>query len=154
MTKFLATTTSADAPDVESGIYDATFLGVLPKAIQSDFSSIEKDKDGNEIPNSYEWRYGLLDEEFDQLYKDDGDPLEVTKLTSMNLNTTSKTVPGAVKVLKAMLTTAEYDAFLNGEAPDSDDLIGRKVQVDVQDNARGWPTIEAVLPARKQRRSK
>ncbi len=148
--QFNAATTSAGAPDIEAGIYDAKFVGVVAKAVDSQFSTTVKDANGKDVPNSYEWAFALLDDTGAELY-DDGDPVEVTRLTSMNMNIVSKTVPGAVKVLKAILTAGEYAAFESGVAPDSDAMIGRLCQVEVVIKDSGWPGVAQVLPARKVR---
>lgn len=139
---FEAAGVAADAPDIETGLYDASFDGVTKKFIEGgDYG------DGDR----YVWSFTLLDDDGAVLY-DGGDPLVVDGLTSMSMNPNSKTKPKALRYMSALLTPVEYDAWITGEAKiDSDDLIGRKVQVEVAKRANGWPTIANVLPKRARR---
>jgi len=141
-TVFKATAKAADAPDVEVGLYDATFDGVTQKFIEGGAFG-----DGDR----FEWSFTLLDDDGATLY-DEGDPISVQGLTSMSLNTASKTVPKAVRYLKALCTAAEFAAFEDEDGIDIDSLKGRKCQVDVGVRDSGWPTISNVLPPRKARR--
>jgi len=139
---FKATTRSAEAPDIEAAFYDARFEGVEIKAITGGQYG-----DGDR----FEWRFTLLDDDGAVLYED-GDPVEVTGLTSMSTNVLSKTVPRAVRYLKALLTPEEFAAFEAGEgSPKARDLAGRKVQVEVAIKDNGWPAVANVLPLRKKR---
>jgi hypothetical protein len=142
---FEATSKSADAPDIEPGLYDATFEGVTKKFIEDGQFG-----DGDR----YEWNFTLLDDDGAVLY-DGGDPLEVQGLTSMSFNPKSKTKPKALRYLSALMSAEEYATFTTGEVKISpDDLVGRKVQVDVAIRDSGWPTVVNVLPARKARRAR
>jgi hypothetical protein len=141
---FTATSKSADAPDIEAGIYDARCDGVAVKFITGGQFG-----DGDR----FEWAFTLLDDEGEVLY-DDGDPVEITGLTSTSLNTMSKTTPRAVRYLKALLTPAEYAAFEAGEGIDEKSIVGKKVQVEVSIKDNGWPSIAGVLPARVKRGAK
>lgn len=141
---FQATTVAAGAPDIESGIYDARFDGVATKFITGgQFGDGER----------FEWSFTLLDDEGAVLY-DDGDPVEVTGLTSLSTNVASKTQPKAVRYLKAIMTPAEFSAFEAGEGVDAEALVGRVVQLDVAIKENGWPAVANVLPARKARKAK
>ena len=136
-----ASAKSAEAPDIEAGIYDARFEGVEAKVIEK----------SQYDPNCFVWAFTLLDDDGKPLYAD-GEPVEVEKLTSQSTNTKSKTTPGAVKVLKAIMTPAEFSAFEREEPVDADALVGRKVQVVVAIKESGWPSVDEVLAARKARR--
>lgn len=138
---FTATTKSAEAPDVEGGLYDAKFNGVTVRRFEGGQYG-----DGDR----YVWSFVLLDDDGDVMY-DEGDPVEVDGLTSTSTNVLSKTTPKAVRFLKALMTPAEFAAFEGGEGIDEDSLIGRVVQVDVAIRDNGWPTISNVLPKRKRR---
>jgi hypothetical protein len=140
---FNATSKSADAPQIDAGLYDATFDGVTVKFIEGGQFG-----DGDR----FEWSFTLLDDEGDVLY-DRGEPVTVTGLTSLSTNTQSKTQPKAVRYLKALMTEDEYAKFLAGEGIDAAALTGRKVQVDVYVKDSGWPGVSNVLAARKARRS-
>ena len=140
---FEASSKAADAPDIEANIYDATFDGISKKYIEGGPYG-----DGER----YVWAFTLLDDDGAVLF-DREEPIVVDGLTSLSLNTTSKTVPKGVRYMKAILTAAEFSLFETGEARISaDDLVGRKVQVEVAIRDNGWPTVVNVLPARKARR--
>lgn len=138
---FTATSKSADAPDVEPGIYDARFDGVEKKYIEGGQFG-----DGDRL----EWQFTLLDDEGAVLY-DGGDPIEVQGLTSMSTNVLSKTTPKAVRYLKALMTAEEFAAFSEGKGVGASNLVGRTVQVEVAIRDSGWPTVANVLPPRQKR---
>lgn len=166
---FTATGSSAEAPfgpdgkPLESGMYDAKFVGIEDKIIES--SQFD--------PEVREWAFLLLDDDGDALqafdkngevrYKD-GDVVEVVAngLTSRSLNVRSKTQPKGLRWLKALTTKGEFDAFVefaesNGERGaliSADDLMDRTVQVEVAIKDNGWPAIVNVLPARTRRASR
>lgn len=135
---FKAASVSAGAPDVEAGIWAARFDGISAKVLEkSQFD-----------PNVFEWAFTLLDETGAVVY-DEGEPIEVTALTSRSMNTKSKTTPRAVRYLKAILTPAEFATFEDEEGAglDADALAGRVVQVIIEINDNGWPKITDVMPA-------
>ena len=138
---FSATTRSADAPDIEADVYDATFLGVSKKFIKGGAYG-----DGER----FEWRLALLDEDGAALY-DNGDPVEVTGLTSMSTNILSKTEPRAVRYLRALMSAQEFASFKAGEGLSATSLVGRTVQAEVAIKDNGWPSVTNLLPPRKRR---
>jgi hypothetical protein len=140
---FAASAKSADAPDIEGGLYDAKFEGVTTKFIEGGQYG-----DGDR----FVWNFTLLDDDGAVLY-DAGDPIVCDALTSMSLNTKSKTQPKAVRFFKALASAEEFEAFEDGEGVDMDSLIGRIAQVDVAIRDNGWPTIVNVLPKRRSRRA-
>jgi len=138
---FKATSKSAEAPDVEAGVYDARFDGVEAKTLEkSQFD-----------PEVFVWSFTLFDDDGKVLY-DGGEPVVVDKITSQSTNTKARTTPGAVKVLKALMSAEEFEAFVNEEPIEAGELIGRKVQLQVIVKDNGWPAVEEVLPARRARR--
>ena len=141
---FIATSKSADAPDIEPGLYDARFDGVAVKFITGGQYG-----DGDR----FEWSFTLLDDEAAVMY-DKGEPVEVTGLTSTSTNVLSKTKPRAVRYLQALMSPGEYGAFVAGEGVDEKSLLGRTVQVEVAIRDSGWPAIANVLAARKARPAK
>lgn len=138
---FTATTKGADAPEIEDGIYPADFDGAVQES-HPDWAGKNKfggDDDGERI----RWDFTLFDQ---------GDPVPVNILSNLNFNVKSKTVPLAVRILKGLLTKAEYVAFEAGSSPDADSLQGRRCQVQIEHNENGWPKIIAVLPVGKAAR--
>jgi hypothetical protein len=146
---FQATSAAAEAPEIEAGIYDALFLGTEAKRIKG--GQYTKDLENGDL--KLEWKFRLLDDEGEPLY-DDGEPIDLTKLTGTGFNIASKTTPAEVKVLKALLTPGEFAAFEAGQGTDEEALLNRKVQVEVFVKENGWPGIGNVIAARKARSSK
>lgn len=149
---FKATATSAEPVTVggeaiPDGIYDAEFLGVSVKPQVSG-------KYGTE--DKYIWNFGLfgsddIGETGKALFSDEADRVEVDSMTGQNMNTASKTVPGGVKVLKAILTAKEFNLFKDpdgGFEMKDEDLIGRKVELDIFTNEEGWLRIAEVRKGR------
>ena len=137
---FTASTVSAEAPDIDAGIYDARFDGVEAKTLEK----------SQYDPDVFEWQFTLF-EEGEPLY-DDGEPVEVTGLSSRSTNTKSKTTPRAVKYLKAIMSPEEWATFEAGGGVDASALQGRMVQVEVAIKDSGWPFVDNVLPGRRQSR--
>lgn len=128
---FAASSKSADAPDIEPGVYPADFNGVRA-------DTIENSQYGN--GDIFSWEFTVFDQ---------GDPVEVRGTTSRSLNTKSKTTPTAVRWLKSLLNKAEWAKFEAGDGLDADELVGRRCQVQVEIKDSGWPKIVNVLPAAK-----
>lgn len=146
-TMFQATTKSATAPDIEAGVFDASFDGVSTKFIEGGLYG-----DGDR----FEWAFTLY-EDGEVLYEEReenprfGEPIQVTGLTSLSTNVLSKTTPKAVRYLKAIMTAPEFASFEAGEGVDEKALVGRMVQVEVAIKDSGWPGVASVLPAKKGR---
>src|ERR1035437_1499959 len=145
---YTASTTAAEAPNVEAGLYDARFDGTETKRVKGGMYT--KDTENGDL--KLEWSFTLLDDDGAVLY-DDGDPITLTKLTGVGFNIASKTIPHEVKVLKALCTPVEFAAFEAGEGTDEDALLGRKVQVEVFVKDNGRPGIGNVIAARKARKA-
>jgi hypothetical protein len=158
-TTFRGSSKSANAPDVKPGLYYGRFEGYQEKVL-------EQSKFDDEV---FVFTFTLLDDDLKALYEPEKeDPITVDKTTSRNLNTKSKTTPGAVKVLKALMTADEYEEFEERAAIDEadteklakfdakhtgvtdKDLLGRIVQLDVIKKENGWPGIEEVTRTKKQ----
>lgn len=148
MTTFNATSKSADAPDIEPGMYDAIFVGTAAKTVKG--GKFQKNPEGDP---KIEWNFHLIDEDGNPLtYEtDDGEDkdLIVSKLTGVGFNIAATTVPQELRVLKALLTPAEYASFEAGEGTDEKVLLNRKVQVEVIVKENGWPGVGNVLPAKR-----
>lgn len=139
----------AGAPSIEDGIHDFRFDGVSAVVVEQ-WKKAEGNWGKPDDGRRFSWDFTLLDEQGDVVYDDDADPIEINKKTSTSTNTKSKTVPAAVKILRALMTPAEYAAFDQGDTPDSDTLVGRTVQGLVSHNDNGWPQIDEFMPARKK----
>jgi hypothetical protein len=132
---FKASTKSASAPefeDIEGALL--RFEGVEEKVL--DKSQFD--------PEVFVWAFTVCDADKKVIYSE-GDPLTVDKLTSRSVNVKSKTTPGAVKVLKALMTKAEFAKFSDEDEDDKvgeDELIGRFVKADIIHNESGYPAID------------
>lgn len=150
-TIFKATAKSADAPNIEAGLYDGKFHGVEVKFIEGGSYG-----DGDR----FVWPFTLLDDDgavlrFEEGEKE-GEPIVADGLTSMSLNTKSKTQPKAVRFFKALATEDEFAEFEDEDGPGVDmsadgPLAGRIAQVEVTIRDNGWPQIVNVLPKRVRR---
>lgn len=156
MAQFQATSKAAEAPDIEEAMYDGALIAVNSKLVKGG----QYTRDTVNGDPKLEWVFNLLDEEGKVIY-DKGEPVEVSKLTGTGFNIASKTVPQEVRVLKAMLTKAEYAAFENGEGtPDSDadvadgGLLGRKAQLEVFIKENGWPGVGNIVAPRGGQKGK
>lgn len=156
MTKFNATSKAAEAPDIEEAMYDGILISVVGKRVKGGLYT--KDVENGDL--KLEWTFQPLDEEGNVMY-DKGEPIEVSKLTGTGFNIASKTVPQEVRMLKALLTKAEYAAFEAEEGtPDSETnvseggLLGRKAQLEVFVKENGWPGIGNVVAPRGGQKGK
>ena len=139
----------AGAPSIEDGIADFRFDGVSARTIEK----FIRDDNGWGNPDDgrlFEWTFTLLDDQGNVAYDENADPITIDKLTSTSTNTKSKTIPTAVKILRALMTPGEYAAFDEGATPDSDQLVGRTLQGLVSHNDKGWPQIDEFMPTRRQ----
>ena len=145
---FQATTQSADSQYVEPGIYDLRFDGTTQTMVKGG----QYTKDPVNGDPKLEWHFTVLDEDGDVIY-DKGDAVEVQALTGTRFNITSKTVPGEVKVLKAILNPAELASFMEGNGTEEEKLLGRIVQGEIFIKESGWLGVTNIIPARKSRKA-
>lgn len=160
MGQFLAPTTkSEDAPLLSPGMYDAIFDGLDVAMVEGgDYGTgeVRTLPDGTKY-NRYRWAFTLLGSNGEPLYEERKDhpkfdePITADALTSLSMNSASKTKPKTLRYLSAIMSPAEYNAFLDSTGLDADVLKGRKVQVEVIIRDNGWPSITNVLPARAER---
>jgi hypothetical protein len=138
-------TASAAAPNIEGGVFDARFDGaeLVDHPDWAGPGKFGKADDGRRFHFNFTLMQG------DEPLYDEGEPVTLEKVTGTNLNPNSKTVPAAVKVLKGLLTTAEFAGFQAGQAPDSDGLVGRRCQLIVSIKENGWPNVDDVMGAKK-----
>lgn len=144
--QYTATSKAAEAPDIEEAMYDGILIRVEAKKVKGG----QYTKDQVNGDPKLEWVFNPLDDEGNIIY-DKGEPIEVSKLTGVGFNTKSKTVPQEVRVLKALLTKAEFAAFEEGEGTPDDavdapaGLLGRKGQLEVFVKENGWPGVGNVV---------
>lgn len=136
--KLSGSSTSGTPPPFEEGMQDAIFKGVRADVIEK----------SQYDPEVFIWVFHVKDADGKVLY-DEGEPIEFEKVTSRSTNTKSKTTPGAVKVLKALMTKEEFVRFENEDEIDADDLLDRPCQVVIFKKDSGWPGIDDVLMPRK-----
>lgn len=146
MAQYTATSKAAEAPEVEDAMYDGILIRVESKTLKAG----QYLKDAVNGDPKLEWYFNLLDDEGSIIY-DKGEPVEVNKLTGVGFNIKSKTVPQEVRMLKALLTKAEFTAFEAGEGTPDDaeeapaGLLGRKAQLEVFTKDSGWPAVGNVV---------
>lgn len=150
---FAASTPSV--PSVELGFYDATLVrvdAIYLSGGQYGEGFVTEDENGNKV-NRFRWTFALLSDDGAVIY-DEGDPVEVDCVSGLQFFAKAKSPSKQVRIMKALLTPDEFTAWADGEdAPGLNDLVGRKVQVEVGINDKGYPTASNVL-APRQRRSR
>ncbi len=142
---FQATQKAADAPNIEPAVYDLRFDGVEKKLVKG--GQYQKNPNGDP---KIAWKFTLLEDDGSVIY-DDGDPVEVEALTGVGFNTASKTVPQEVRILKALMTADEFEAWVAGEGVDADELLGRTVQGEVFIKDSGYPGVTNIIAPRRRR---
>lgn len=150
MATYQATQKAADAPDIEAAMYDLVFVKAEDKLIKGGMYTKNKEQGDPKL----ELTFNVVSNDEDDpglLFDKDGDAVELTKIVGVGFNTASKTTPSEVLFLKAILTKAEYQSFLDGEPTPADDvdapegLVGRVVQGEVFVKDNGWPGIGAIV---------
>lgn len=159
MATYQATSKAADAPDIEAAMYDLVFVKSEGKRIKGG----QYTKDTVNGDPKLELTFNVVsndDEDPGLIYGDDGDAIELTKLVGTGFNTASKTVPSEVLFLKAILTKAEFDAFVNGDGTPDDEvdapegLRGRVIQGEVFVKDSGWPGIGSLVAPKGGQKAK
>jgi len=156
MAQYAATSKAAEAPEIEEAMYDGVLVRVESKRVKGGLYT----KDTENGDQKLEWTFNPLDEQGEVMY-DKGEPIEVSKLTGVGFNIASKTVPQEVRMLKALLTKAEFAAFEAGEGTPDDaipaaegGLLGRRVQLEVFVKESGWPGVGNVVAPRGGQKGK
>lgn len=148
-------------PDIELGMYDGKLVKVETTYLtggQFGEGFVTQDENGNKV-NRFRWVFGLMDEEGNALYELDedgepvsGDPIEVDTVTGLQFFAKAKNPSKQTRIMQALLTKDEREAWEEGEAaPTLAELLDRKVQVQVGENGKGYPTASNVLPPRARR---
>ena len=146
MTTYQAQSKAAEAPEIDEAMYDGILVRVEAKKVKGG----QYTKNTVNGDPKLEWVFNPLDENGAVMY-DGGDPIEVSKLTGVGFNIAAKTVPQEIRMLKALLTKAEFAEFEagNGTPDDAEDapegLLGRKAQIEVFVKENGWPGIGNVV---------
>lgn len=140
-------------PNVDLGMYDAALLRVETTWLdggQYGEGFVTEDEKGNKV-NRFRWVFSLKDEAGAVIY-DEGDPVDLDTITGLQFFAKAKNPSKQVRIMKALLTPAEFAAWSEGEpAPGLEELLGRPCQVEVDENAKGYPTIANVLAPRARR---
>jgi len=140
---FIATSKAADAPNIAPNIYDLRFDGTSRTTMKTG----KYVKDPINGDPKLRWEFTVLGDDGEPLY-DQGDAISVDTITGVGFNIASKTVPAEVKMLKALLTAAEFQAFQAGNGTNEESLLGRVVQGEVYINDGGWPGVTNIIKAR------
>jgi hypothetical protein len=146
---YQATSKAADAPDIEAAMYDLVFVRSEAKKVKG--GQYTKDAVNGDPKLELVFNAISNDEDEPGLLYHEGDPIEVSKLVGVGFNINSKTTPGEVLFLKAILTAAEYAKFEAGEGTPDDEvdaptgLRGRVVQGEVFVKENGWPGVGTLV---------
>jgi hypothetical protein len=146
-------TSESSAPQIEDGLYKATFNDIYYK-VHPDWAQ-EKDKFGHKDDGGrFHFSFTILDDDGQPLLREDAeDPDQTFDIEAMTRNMSSHEKSNSYALLKGILTPAEFIEWLNStpENPaDLSDVANRVVNVQVSHNSKGWPQIEATLgPVKK-----
>jgi hypothetical protein len=145
----ISNTPSKSAPaGVEDGLAPAKFL-YINKQNHPDWAK-ENGPFGADNGDRLHWGFVLTDENYEELYGEDGDPIELDVANSANFNTKSDKSKNA-QWMKAVSPKA-FAAIDAGEPVDPSTLEGARVLLLLEMKDNGWPKIKNVLPAQKSRR--
>lgn len=149
----LFTASTPAIPNVDLGMYDATLLRVETTYLAGGMYGegyTTTDENGQKV-NRFRWVFGLLDDDGNAIY-DEGDAVEVDCISGLQFFAKAKNPSKQVRIMKALMTPSEFEAWSEGEsAPTLTELLGRKVQVEVGQNDKGYPTASNVLAPRQRR---
>lgn len=136
----------AGAPDVEDGLAVVRFDDIRERhvpAFVTDKDNFGKPDDGNRL----DFMFTLLTEDGEVAYGDDGDPIELRQAKACKPGSTGPK-SNFREYLSGILTPKEMAAW---EASTPDDpfdgsaIPGRKLNVKISHNGRGWPEVETVI---------
>jgi hypothetical protein len=133
---------SATAPEFEDNVYDARLDNIVQESHPE--WATESGKYGPDDGERIGFNFTLFDGE-DMIYREDGKPFTVNKLTSTSMGSNSK----FAATMSGILTPVEKALIEAGETVDSDTINGRRVQLVLSHNESGWPKIDAIIPAKK-----
>lgn len=135
------------APDVEDGLALWRFDDI--RLIQHDDWAAEKDQYGNpDDGRRYHFVGTLMESKTKEVFGDDGDPIELEKLT----RTATGKRSGFRAVMEGLLSPKEFEAFLaaTAEAPFNGQAVrGRVYNVKIKHSNSGWPQIEDIIGVAK-----
>lgn len=140
---------------VKPGTYDAVLTGMDLTYMEGNglYKDVVKElPDGTRV-NRWRWNFQLLDDAGEPVYED-GDPAEVDVLSGIvfNVPQPGRQASKQARLLLALMTPEEGKAWTSGgKAPSRDSIIGRKVELDVDINEKGYPYVQEFRRARPVR---
>lgn len=142
------TSSAGSAPEIEDGLYVATFNDIYMK-VHEDWAQ-ERDKFGKvDDGTRFHFNFTILDAEGKPVMLEGAEgPDDTLDLEALTRNMSSHEKSSSYALLKGILTPVEFQLWLASTPEEPADLSavgGRKVNVQVSHNAKGWPQIEATL---------
>lgn len=140
---FPTATSGSAAPEVEDGLALWRFDDI--RLVEHEDWAVDRDNYGNKDDGRrYHFVGTLMDSKTDPKYGEDGDPIELEKLT----RTATGKRSGFRSVMEGLLTPKEFEQFLaatpenpfNGAA-----IRGTVYNVKVGHSDGGWPRIEDII---------
>lgn len=151
------TSSAGSAPEIEDGLYVASFNDIYHR-VHEDWAQ-ERDKFGKvDDGGRFHFNFTILDEDRNPVVPENAeDPTETLDLEALTRNMSSHERAGSYALLKGILTPAEFQLWLASTPENPADLsavAGRHVNVQVSHNGKGWPQIEATLGPAKAPKAK
>lgn len=144
---FPAPTAGAGAPDVEDGLALWRFDDI--RLVEHEDWAVERDNYGNKDDGRrYHFIGTLVDAGHEEIVGDDGDPIELERLT----RTATGKRSGFRAVMEGLLSPAEFQSFLTAttDAPfDGAKVRGRVYNIKVSHSTGGWPHVEDIIGVAK-----
>lgn len=139
---------ASSAPDIEDGLYIASFNDIYYK-VHADWAQ-DRDKFGKaDDGGRFHFNFTILDEDRKPVLLEGAeDPTETLDLEALTRNMSSHEKATSYALLKGILTPVEFQLWLASTADSPADLSavgGRHVNVQVSHNLKGWPQIEATV---------
>jgi hypothetical protein len=134
---------ASSAPQVEDGLALWRFDDI--RLVEHEDWAVDRDAYGNKDDGRrYHFVGTLMEDKTTPVYGEDGDPVELEKLT----RTATGKRSGFRAVMEGLLTPAEFERFLNStaEAPFNGAAIrGRVYNIKVGHSKSDWPHVEDII---------
>lgn len=131
------------APEVEDGLALWRFDDI--RLVEHTDWAVERDNYGNKDDGRrYHFVGTLMESKTEEKIGDDGDPIELERLT----RTATGKRSGFRAVMEGLLTPAEFQQFLaaTADAPfDGSKVRGRVYNIKVGHSSSGWPNVEDII---------
>lgn len=144
---FPTPTAGAGAPNVEDGLALWRFDDI--RLVEHEDWAVDKDQYGNKDDGRrFHFVGTLMESKTEEKYGEDGDPIELEKLT----RTATGKRSGFRAVMEGLLSPKEFEQFLAATADspfNGSQVRGRVYNVKIKHSTSGWPQIDDIIGVAK-----